>query len=238
VLCMAMGRVLAGEPPRIGARTVTVAMVALGTVLALHLPMRSFDSAAATVHTAPTASTPVVDTQGLVVQHVSVRVTVTPADAAHGADRFDVVAWQGHDPLQHIELRETAPGQYQGTDTVPVGGTWKSVLILGHGDVLEAVAVALPSDPASNLPAIPPPSSRTARFVPAVRLLMREVHSAAEWPFVVILTLFASAAIAWAVALAVCFGLASRALRRTGEKPLLGKRVAPEGRRETAPARG
>ena len=237
VIGHAMGSVLAGQRPQPRARSVVAAMIALGVVLAVHLPTRSVDGASAPIATTPAATTPVVDAQGLVEQHVTVRAAVQPPDAAHGADRFDVVAWQGHAPLQHIELQETAPGHYAGTGNVPVGGSWKSVLILGHGDVIEAAPIALPADPASGLKAVAPPRSRTAPFVPAVQLLMREVHSAAEWPFVVILTLFALATIAWAVALAVCFALVARENRATREQPLLGRRVSPPRTRRAVPTR-
>jgi len=55
--------------------------------------------------------------------------------------------------------------------------------------------------------------------------------------FVVILTLFAIAVLAWAASLAVGFALVSRHMRATGERPLLGRRVARLPRRAAA-ARG
>lgn len=238
VLGHAAGRVLSGETPQFGTRAVAAALVLLGFVVALHLPMRSVTPVTTTVQTMPTAAAPVIDSQGLIAQRMSVRVAVQPPSAVDGADRFDIVAWQGHAPVEHIELQQVTPGHYVGTSPVPVGGSWKSVLILGHGDVMDAAAIAMPGDAQVPLKAIPAPTApRTTRMVPAESLLMREVHSAAEWPFVVILTLFAIAVLAWAVSLAVAFALASRHMRTTGERPLLGRRVARTPRR-TAAARG
>jgi hypothetical protein len=225
-LGVAAGRVFAGQPPRVRSSAVVLALAVLGAALALHLPMRSVDGASATIATAPSGGSPVIDSQGLVVQRFTLRVSVQPPDAAQSADRFDVVAWQGHAPVEHVELRQVGPGSYVGEGTVPVGGTWKSLLILARGDVMDAAPIAMPADAQVHLPPIHAPASRTARFVPAEQLLMREVHGAAEWPFVVILSLFALAVIAWAASLALaCRGVA-RMHRAGGETPLLGRRVA------------
>jgi len=225
-LGVAAGRVFAGQPPRVRSSAVVLALAVLGAALALHLPMRSVDGASATIATTPSGASPVIDSQGLVVQRFTLRVSVQPPDAAQGADRFDVVAWQGHAPVENVELRQVGAGSYVGEGTVPVGGTWKSLLILGRGDVMDAAPIAMPADAQVHLPPIHAPASRTARFVPAEQLLMREVHGAAEWPFVVILSLFALAVIAWAVSLALaCRGVA-RMHRGGGETPLLGRRVS------------
>jgi hypothetical protein len=223
------GRILGGAAPPCRRGVVAVALVVLGAVLAVHLPLRSVDGAVATVHASPAVgATPVLDSQGLIEQPFDVTVALQPPTAARGVDRFDIVAWQGHAPVEHIELRETAPGHFVSEGSVPVGGTWKSLVMLTHGDVMDAVPVAMPSDPQAGLPTIHAPTSpRTMRFLPAQQLLMREVHGAAEWPFIVVLTLFALAVIAWVTSLATSYAAVGRAVRATGERPLMGRRVSP-----------
>ena len=232
VLGQAAGAVLAGRSAREGMRAAAVvpALAALGLMVALHLPLRSSDGTVLTVSAQPTAQTfATVDAARAPAtgRWWSISVDVHPGSATSGADRFDVVEWQGHAPATRTPLRETAPGHWVGETMVPVGGSWKSLVILGHGDVLEGVAVAMPAEADAGLPAIYPPAQpRTAAAVHSDQLFMREVHGAAAWPFVVVVTLFATAVITWAVSLAVATAAVGRGTGATAEVTGTRRRTA------------
>jgi hypothetical protein len=238
LLGYAVGRVAAGRKPDVAAPIVTLALVAVGFLVALHVPLRAVDNAQADLRTEAVGSPYLVTdvTGGAAPGHdVSIALSLHPADLAGGADRFDVVAWQGHAPVRHIGLREISPGNYVSDGVVPVGGTWKSLVLLGHGDVLDAIPIAMPADPESGLPAIDPQPSRTLDVVPAEQLLMREVHSAAQWPFVVIVSLFALSVIAWCASLALGWALVARDRRSPRQAALVGSAAEWESAR---PRRG
>ena len=88
---------------------------------------------------------------------------------------------------------------------MPVFGHWKSLVMLGRGDVLEAVPVEMPADPSYGLPGIPPPAERQEQFVPASRLLMREAHGWTPLPALLAGTFFALFLVLWPMILGLAY---------------------------------
>ena len=118
------------------------------------------------------------EVQGGAQRTVDATVTLSPADAAEGAEWLNVTAWQGGG-LVVSELERVGPGRYRTTEPVPVHGTWKSLIRLHKGDSLTAVPIFLPADdaiPAKEVPAEP----RFERgFVADHEILQREQKAAA-----------------------------------------------------------
>lgn len=121
---------------------------------------------------------------------VDVIVVPEVAGAHDGAERFEVFSWQGGaDPSQttghgrlNVALLSQPDGTYRSAAPVPVGGRWKSMVLLNDGSTFGAVAVYLPHDEEYGLPEIPVAESRTGPFEPAQLLLMREVDmGGAPW---------------------------------------------------------
>lgn len=240
VLGDSLGRIGTFERPRFTRIATVAALCVAGVLVSVHLPARTTVPAQATLHTSivggPQARTNSFG-QTVVGHDVSVDLTLTPADAADNSDRFVIDAWQGHAPVDNIALVETSPGHYHATAPVPVGGTWKSLVLLARGDFIEAIPVAFPGDPEYGQPAIEPPASKTLTFVQADRWFMRETHQAAQWPFWTIVGLFALAVVAWAVSLAVVSSLIGRGNpAQPGKRSLRGRHAAPPAR-ATAAAR-
>lgn len=211
VVGVAAGQVLARERTSVPTPLVAVSLVALAVLIGFHLPLRSGAPGQVTIATRTVgAERLVVNRYGVsnTRRDVSLDVTVTPTDAAAGADRFDVVAWQGGPPVEHFRLIEISPGHYRADRPVPTGGSWKSLVFLTRGDQVAAAPVAMTADPAYSLAEIPPLDQRTGSLDPASRYLMREFKPDVVWPIYVILALFVLAIAAWATSL----GLAYRAV--------------------------
>ncbi len=123
-------------------------------------------------------------------------VTLTPPGAADDARWFQVSAWQGGG-LEVRDLAQVAPGRWETTRGVPVGGGWKTLIRLHRGNEMMAVPVFLPADPAigkQEIPAI----DRTQRFEPETKYLLRETHGGAGWLAPVVYGLLLLAMAAWA----------------------------------------
>jgi hypothetical protein len=108
--------------------------------------------------------------------HVTLRMH--PADAAQGAQWFNVTAWQGarngNGGLVIKDLHETSPGVYQTDGTVPVFGEWKALVRLHKGRSLMALPIYLPADPAIPAPQVPPWPNVTRPFQREKGILQRE----------------------------------------------------------------
>lgn len=210
LLGAAMGNVAAGRRAGLPRLATAAALVAIGALLALHLPFRHAEPANVTLATAPAGPAQLRTTRtgvALPEQPVWLNVSVSPAAAPDGADWFTVIAWQGGAPVEHATLLRDAPGRYRSAAPVPAGGSWKTLVMLDRGDVLEAVPVAMPPDFPYGLQQVPAPHvPRTTAFVPASRLMTREAHGGPQWPAAAILSFFALMVVAWAVALAVAYG--------------------------------
>jgi hypothetical protein len=232
LLGAALGNVAAGRRAGLPVPAAAAALVVVGGLLALHLPLRHADPANVTLTASPAGPVQLdVTRQGVTLpeQPVRLRVTVSPAAEPDGADWFGVVAWQGGAPVQHATLLRDAPGSYRTSAPVPAGGGWKTLVIEYRGDVLEAAPVAMPPDFQYGLPQVDTPlSARSSAFVPASRLLTREAHGGPWWPAAPILAFFGLMAVVWAVALAAVCGHLSAA--RPGSPPV-GEGGAGGGRR-------
>jgi hypothetical protein len=135
---------------------------------------------------------------------VIVTAQVSPASAVGNPDFFEVTAWQGHGRTVHRRLIADGGGRYHADGPIPTGGDWKSIVILNRGDVLEAVPVAMPADRSYGLGLISPPGDgRSADFVPAQNLLMREFHGGLTPVGVIATTLFLAFIVAWVGAMFV-----------------------------------
>jgi cation diffusion facilitator CzcD-associated flavoprotein CzcO len=211
----AMGSVAAGRRAGLPAPATAAALAAIGVLLVLHVPLRHADPAGVTLAAAPAGPARLETTrQGFALpeQPVWLDVTVSPDTAPPGADWFGVIAWQGGAPVRQVALVREAPGRYRATAPVPAGGGWKTLVLLGRGDVLEAVPVAMPPDFQYGLPQVQAPlTPRATAFVPASRLLTREAHGGPWWPAAPILAFFALMAVAWIAALAAAFARVSGA---------------------------
>jgi hypothetical protein len=208
VIGLAAGQVLGGQRPTVPAPLVGGALVVLAALLVFHLPMRTGGSGQVTVSTTTVGSSRlVVSRYGVpsVRRDVAVDLTVDPPSAVTNADRFDITAWQGGEPVKHLRLVETAPGRYHADGVVPTGGNWKSLVMLERGDEVAAVPVAMVADPPYGLAEIPPPDHRSAAFVPASRLLMREFKGGILWPAYLAIGLFTLMIVVWAASLALAY---------------------------------
>jgi cation diffusion facilitator CzcD-associated flavoprotein CzcO len=213
LLGAALGCVAAGRRAGLPAPAAAAALLVVGVLLGLHLPLRHADPANVTLAASPAGPTRLEATrQGVVLpeQLVWLRVTVSPAAEPDGADWLGVVAWQGGAPVQHATLVREGTGTYRTSAPVPAGGGWKTLLIEYRGDVLEAVEVAMPPDLQYGLPQVDTPlEPRTSAFVPASRVLTREAHGGPWWPAAPILAFFGLMAVVWAAALAAACALLS-----------------------------
>ena len=238
VIGVAMGSVLSGRPSAVKAPVVAICLVGVFGLIALNIGSRHADPAKATL-TATTVGKPypLVNRDGVptISRDISLAVTLDPPGTAAGADWFEVMAWQGGPPVRHFPMVQQSPGHFQAQGTVPTGGNWKSLVVIHHGNVVEAVPVAFPADPPFHLKAIEPPDSRTLAFSPSSKYLMREFTGTIVWPAIVITSLFALTVLVWVVSTAVAY----RAVGRKIGPPRSGKpaepRRAPSTRRQ-APA--
>ncbi len=182
-------------------RTLTAA-AAIALVAALIVPLtRSGIAVSATVLTAPAGPRQIaVDRYGQasLFQMVRVEVDVAPriSSVLRDGDWLWVTSWQGGGRRAQ-SLVEVAPGRWIASQPVPTGAAWKTIVLFGKGDVVAAVPVALPADPALGLKAIPVQSVRSQDFVPASHYLMRESHTGAQWPAVLAYTAWLSMVATW-----------------------------------------
>jgi hypothetical protein len=187
VIGIAAGRTLAGRDPGVPPAAVLISLLAVAALLVFHLPARHADPAAASMQ----------------VHDGTVELALSPAAAAQGADWFSVLSWQGHAPVQSHRLVEVAPGRFRATG-VETSGSWKSMVFLARGDVMEAIPVYMPADPAYRQPAIYPADGRQA-FVPASRLLTREFHGGQPEALYLAFGAFGGMILIWVVALVAAY---------------------------------
>ena len=130
------------------------------------LPMTATPAVRATVQLAGSAD------------RVAVVVSVANPSAVAHADWFDVTAWQGSrhgdGGLVIAALHATGPGTYATTGTVPIGGTWKTMIRLQKGRQLVSLPLSMPADPAVPVPAVTRPATFTDTFVRDKSVLQRE----------------------------------------------------------------
>jgi len=115
---------------------------------------------------------------------VHVTLKMHPANAAEGAQWFNITAWQGartgNGGLVIKDLHETSPGVYQTDGTVPVFGEWKALVRLHKGRSLMALPIYLPADPAIPAAQVPPWPNVTRPFQREKAILQREAVGGGE----------------------------------------------------------
>ena len=99
-----------------------------------------------------------------------------PADAADGAEWFNVTAWQGGGSIVE-RLEKTGPGVYRTTEPLPVSGDWKVTLRLHRGSAIQGPPIYMPEDTAIPAKGIPAEDSMTRAFVRDKKNLQREQKS-------------------------------------------------------------
>ncbi|WP_421120766.1 hypothetical protein ACE2AJ_05540 [Aquihabitans daechungensis] len=107
----------------------------------------------------------------------TVSLTVDPPSAAADAHWFHVLAWQGAPEgdggMELVEFRQTGPGRWVTERSVPVSGTWKTLVRLHTGSAMAAVPIYLPEDAVIPAPEVRA-SSGPAEFVREKAILQRE----------------------------------------------------------------
>jgi hypothetical protein len=229
---VAVGRVVSHRRAGVPRPLLAAAFLAVVAGLAIPLP-RNTVPVTAVLHATPVgAAVPAVNRDGLPspVQEMSVALTVSPRDAAEGADWFEAMSWQGG-VARNTPLVEVAPGSYRTTAAVPTGGTWKTLVWLAKRDVMMSVPVAFPADLEYGQAPIVPRASETLRFVASTSLLMRETHGGAAWPMILAYGGLLSVALLWVGVLVLGFASVDR-----GSGPGGGRQRARDRRRVPAAA--
>jgi hypothetical protein len=231
MLGTAAGRILSGARASIPAPLVAVAGLAVVGLMLVPLPRETTPIQATLATRALDQGQPVIDNNDrpALVRHVAVDLTLTPADAAAGADWFRVISWQGGS-FQAADLRQVGPGHYIADRMVPVGGSWKSIVRLARHQLMVALPVSMPADPVIGAPEIPVETSRTASFVPEGKVLMREAHPGPAWPALVAYGAIGTMALAWFIALTLAYRRVSASA--PGAEP--PSRAAPSRRLQTS----
>jgi len=225
----AMGGVLAGRRAGLGTAAVVAAAIALVGMMLVPFPRHvAAVRAHLTTSVVPGSAHPVVDNSDRpsVEQMVNVAVTLTPADAAAGADWVRLSAWQGGG-YSDTTMRETSPGHYVASAPVPAGGSWKTMLRIARHDEMIALPVSMPSDPSANAPAVPLQPARDAAFLPEQQVLMRETHNGATWPAQLAIAVELVFLVAWITSLALGY----RAMSRTAPPPAARKSAVKRPKR-------
>jgi hypothetical protein len=124
-----------------------------------------------------------------VVQEHNVSLQLQPADAAQGADYFELLSWQGGKARQTPLISDGAGG-YRSARPVPTGGTWKSAVFLTRRDVLAALPISMPADAEYNIAAVKVEPQRQAAFLPADKVMMAENHAGSATPRMLAITGF------------------------------------------------
>lgn len=164
----AFGRVVGHRSPDVSGRSAAAALGLVLAALAAPLP-RGVPDADVVVRTS--------ETDG----RADVRVDISPADLPNGADRFEVLSWQGGGS-QVAPLVPTGDGTFATRRPVPVGGDWKSVVRLARGRELGGLPVYMPADPFIDAAEVPVVERRAGPLVADRRLLLREAHAGPAWP--------------------------------------------------------
>lgn len=165
----AFGRTLAHRPAHTSWPSAAVALGVLAVALAAPLP-RGVPDAEATITTTEAAP-----------GWVDVAVEVDPADTADGADRFEILSWQGGGS-QVVDLEGVGAGHYASAAPVPVHGRWKSMVRLARGRELGGMPIYQPAEPTIGAREVPVVERRSGELVRDEAMMLREVHDGPAWP--------------------------------------------------------
>ncbi len=141
------------------------------------------------------------------VGRAHVEVALQPADAARGAGAFGILSWQGGGRVR-TTFHSVRPGHYVSDGTVPVEGTWKSMVVLDRGTQVMAAPIYLPADRAIGASAIPAVPRRSVAFVRDTKVLLREAKPGPPLPATLAYTV-------WGGSIAVWVGFLAFAAQRT-----------------------
>lgn len=198
----ALGRAVSHQRQVVSAAGVAAAFAVMIAMLAVPFPRHGIAAAATVVATPAGPRVPTITRDGIATfeQQMTVTVTVAPGSAVDDADVFRVFTWQGGSLI--VSPLHGGDGRYTIDAPVPVGGSWKNIVFLEKADVVAAVPVAFPADPAYGLAAIPPPVGRprTQSFDPATAYLIRESHAGSALPAVLAYTALGVVGVTWCVA--------------------------------------
>jgi hypothetical protein len=123
-------------------------------------------------------------------------VSITPADAAHGAGAFGILSWQGGGRVR-TTFHAVAPGRYVSDGAVPVEGSWKSMVVLDRGDEVMAAPIYLPADPAIKATAVPAVARRRVTFVEDTKVLLREAKPGPPLPATLAYAVWGLSTVLW-----------------------------------------
>lgn len=191
-----MGETLSGRRRSFGRMPLALAGAGIIAALAFPLP-RNAAPIEAVVTTEPAGG-----------DFVDVAVELDP-DAVKPADWFEVQSWQGGS-LRNAALEEVAPGRYLSAEPVPVTGDWKSFVRIANNDVMVAIPVFLPADPAIGASEIPVLARREETFRRDTELLLREAKDGSSIPAVLAYTAIALLALTWIAGLIYSFSKLDR----------------------------
>jgi hypothetical protein len=178
---LAMGSVLAHRRSPLHWRAVLVVGLVMVGLLAIPYP-RTTIPMTATIQATPAGEPRQVTTRdGLpgVVEDYNVTLAVNPANAAQGADWFELMSWQGGTAHQ-TALVPDGNGRYHGAAPVPTGGTWKTIVFMARHDVMMATPISMPVDTAFGQTGtkVGDVSGQTVTFEPSEKILLSEQHDA------------------------------------------------------------
>ncbi|MEB4211867.1 hypothetical protein [Mycobacterium sp. 94-17] len=140
---------------------------------------------------------------------VSADIQLQPADMISARpDWVTILSWQGRMEnargLQIDPLEKLGPGHYRSTRTLPVWGSWKTLLRVQDGYTMTAIPIYEPADDAIPAPEVPALSAMNRPFVQEITILQRERdQNAPVWLFtagsfvVLFLTLMVISALTW-----------------------------------------
>jgi hypothetical protein len=208
---MALGNVVAHR--RAGVSRPAVLAAFAGVVASLAIPVaRTTTPITAVMRTSAAGpQLPAVQRDGLPNPYrlMNVDLQLTPAEAAEGADWFELNSWQGG-ASEQTPLVAVGPGHYRSAHPVPTGGTWKTLVWLAKGPVMMATAVSFPVDLQYGQAPVNPRPVQTVHLLASSSWLMRESHGGAAWPAVLAYTgLFGMAAV-WLALLGIGFASVQR----------------------------
>jgi hypothetical protein len=152
-----------------------------------------------------------------------VEVALVPANAAQGAAAFGIMSWQGGGRVL-TALHQIRPGHYRSAGTVPVDGTWKSMVVLYRGDEVMAAGIYLPADPQIKAAALPALPRRRAVFVRDTKVLLREAKPGPPLPATLAYGVWGASIVLWV-------GFMGFAAARAGEGGESARRRAEGGGR-------
>jgi hypothetical protein len=159
--------------PRLAPAAVGVAGAVAIAALFVPLPRTGGDGTHATIVPTPAGK----------AGEVRLGVRLQPADAARGAQWFEVISWQGRtrgETRRLTQLRRVGDGRYVTEGSVPVSGNWKSILRLARGSHLMGMPVYLPPSPQAGRPGVAP-RARSGPLVADTFLLQREAKGGPRW---------------------------------------------------------